>query len=108
MTTIYTPEQTAAILATMEAAALSNQGSADVVSADPAVAAGLRAAGYAVGHGRDLFGAVKLRAMRPAAHAAAAADTAARTAAVRASFDRQPRPDVEARILARNDRHLFA
>jgi len=105
---IYTPEQSTKILDTINGIELSNNGWSWVDN-DPALIEALRTAGYVV---FDVRGGVK--AYTRAAQEALAAEHAARGAAsfavpARATYaaPKEPGPDYEAMILARQERLMM-
>lgn len=102
MTTIYTPTQTAAILAAIGAILLANNGHADI-GTDAAVIAGVEAAGFVVIASKTLHGAPTFRGFTKAAQAALAVSPFG-VSTYAAPSRRVELPDYEAAILARQDR----
>jgi hypothetical protein len=108
MPTIYTPEQAMAILKAVQCVHNSNNGQADIGNC-PTVADGVRAAGLVVVRSRDLHDQPTNRAYTQRSWDIHRDEAIARFRTARFEYlSTRDVPDYEARILARNDRHLSA
>lgn len=103
---IFSPNQTAKILAAIQSVMLGNNGYADI-GVDPIVAQAVADAGFVVIATRDLHGKAIYRGFSKAAQAALAIEPFG-ASTYKPFKTRVETPDYEGAILARNDRHLFA